>query len=240
MATNNADNFSNPIAVNTGGTGLSSTTAYGVMCGGTTTTAPLQNAGSGTGGTEVLTSTGSTSLPTWQVSSLGGSWTLLSTITANNTSKYINFDDTIITSAYTTYVFVLNTLTINSPYTNTPVIGCARLNGGASIQFTGGFNYNAYNSNSLSNSYGSLLYYQQFLPQSAGPFSSVIFLYLPAGNNASMTAQTFGNVSGTPTYSYCSSYSSPNSGVINWVGFQGGFFSGNWLTGTISCYGVSS
>jgi hypothetical protein len=61
-----------------GGTGLTSTTAYSVICGGTTSTGALQSvSGTGTLG-QVLTSNGPGTLPTWQgvfgnvVSSLTG------------------------------------------------------------------------------------------------------------------------------------------------------------------------
>ena len=47
-----------------GGTGINSTTAYGVLCGGTTATNPLQNVGTGVVG-EVLTSSGPGILPQW-------------------------------------------------------------------------------------------------------------------------------------------------------------------------------
>lgn len=54
------------LSVADGGTGLSTlTTAYGVVCAGTTATGPLQNAGTGTTG-QVLTSNGSSAIPTWQ------------------------------------------------------------------------------------------------------------------------------------------------------------------------------
>ena len=53
------------LSVDRGGTGLNSTTAYGVICGGITTTDAFQNAGTGTSG-QVLTSNGSSALPTWQ------------------------------------------------------------------------------------------------------------------------------------------------------------------------------
>ena len=54
-----------------GGTGLTSTTAYGVLCGGTTTTGNLQNAGAGSSG-QVLTSNGASALPTWQAAASSG------------------------------------------------------------------------------------------------------------------------------------------------------------------------
>ena len=51
-----------PQPVVEGGTGIQTTTAYGVLCGGTTATGAFQNAGTGMAG-QVLTSTGA--LPTW-------------------------------------------------------------------------------------------------------------------------------------------------------------------------------
>lgn len=65
------------VPVTDGGTGLSSTTAYAVICGGTTSTGPLQSvSGTGTAG-QVLTSNGAGALPTWQAASGGGglTWT---------------------------------------------------------------------------------------------------------------------------------------------------------------------
>lgn len=53
------------VTVAQGGTGVASTTAYGVITGGTTSTGALQNAGTGTTG-QVLISNGSSALPTWQ------------------------------------------------------------------------------------------------------------------------------------------------------------------------------
>jgi len=54
-----------------GGTGLSATTAYAVLCGGTTSTAALQSIASvGTSG-QVLTSNGAAALPTFQAAASG-------------------------------------------------------------------------------------------------------------------------------------------------------------------------
>jgi hypothetical protein len=70
MATNNATNMSNPVTVPQGGTGDASFTAYSVLTGGTTSTSALQNvSGLGTSG-QVLVSTGTSSLPTWQTASV--------------------------------------------------------------------------------------------------------------------------------------------------------------------------
>lgn len=58
-----------PVTVPQGGTGLTTlTTAYGVVCAGTTATGTLQNAGAGTAG-QVLTSNGASALPTFQAAS---------------------------------------------------------------------------------------------------------------------------------------------------------------------------
>jgi len=55
-----------PITVPFGGTGLTTlTTAYGVVCAGTTATGVLQNAGTGAAG-QILISNGAGALPTWQ------------------------------------------------------------------------------------------------------------------------------------------------------------------------------
>lgn len=68
------------VIVADGGTGLSSTTAYAVLCGGTTSTAALQSIASvGTSG-QILTSNGVGALPTFQTVS-AGEWTTLRTIT---------------------------------------------------------------------------------------------------------------------------------------------------------------
>ena len=65
-------NLDSPVAVANGGTGVSTTTAYAVLCGGTTTTNPLQSIASvGTAG-QVLTSNGAGALPTFQAAGGGG------------------------------------------------------------------------------------------------------------------------------------------------------------------------
>ena len=60
-----------PLPTAQGGTGLTSTTAYAVLCGGTTSTGNLQSIASvGTSG-QVLTSNGAGALPTFQNASSG-------------------------------------------------------------------------------------------------------------------------------------------------------------------------
>jgi hypothetical protein len=58
--------LTSPVVVGNGGTGSTLFTAYSVICGGTTSTGPLQNvSGVGTSG-QVLTSNDAGALPTWQ------------------------------------------------------------------------------------------------------------------------------------------------------------------------------
>ena len=65
MATNNSWNSANPAGVVSGGTGLATlTTAYGVVCAGTTATGALQNAGAGSAG-QIPVSGGASALFTW-------------------------------------------------------------------------------------------------------------------------------------------------------------------------------
>lgn len=60
------------VGVAKGGTGLSTTTAYGLIAAGTTSTGNFQQvSGTGTSG-QVLTSNGAGALPTWQTASSGG------------------------------------------------------------------------------------------------------------------------------------------------------------------------
>jgi hypothetical protein len=71
-----------PTAVTEGGTGLSSMTAYALLAGGTTSTGALQQiSGLGTSG-QVLTSNGSSALPTWQNS--GSSFTFSDSLVNNS------------------------------------------------------------------------------------------------------------------------------------------------------------
>jgi hypothetical protein len=72
------------VAVADGGTGVSSLTAYAVMCGGTTSTGAVQSIASvGTSG-HVLTSNGAGALPTFQAIAAGANVDLLATLTTTS------------------------------------------------------------------------------------------------------------------------------------------------------------
>ena len=80
-----------PLPVAQGGTGLTSTTAYAVLCGGTTSTGNLQSIASvGTSG-QVLTSNGAGALPTFQASATTSWVSYTPTFTGFGTPTSVNF-----------------------------------------------------------------------------------------------------------------------------------------------------
>lgn len=95
-----------PVSVNQGGSGVSTnTTAYGLLLGGTTTTNPLQNAGTGTSNQVYLQASGS--IGTWTNQNQIGAWQLITTITASN-SATISF--TGLTTTYYAYKVSISAL----------------------------------------------------------------------------------------------------------------------------------
>ncbi len=90
--------LSQPITVPQGGSGLSTTTAYGLLAGGTTTTALFQNAGTGTTGQVYVGASGA--LGTWTNQNALGSWVLISTQTASNSA---NISFTGLSTSYNAY-----------------------------------------------------------------------------------------------------------------------------------------
>ena len=82
------------LPVASGGTGVSSNTAYAVLCGGTTATNPIQSIASvGTAG-QVLTSNGAGALPTMQAAFVSGMIILWSGSTASIPSGFLLCDGT--------------------------------------------------------------------------------------------------------------------------------------------------
>jgi len=105
------------IAVNKGGTGVLTTTAYSVQCGGTTATGAHQNvAGVGTTG-QVLTSAGAAALPAWSTPAGGGTSLALGLNgDANTGDNYITpWGYIFTTSASTPTVNKINFLAIYVP-----------------------------------------------------------------------------------------------------------------------------
>lgn len=90
--TANALTLTNKLTVANGGTGLNTTTAYGVITAGTTSTGAFQQV-SGTGQSGyVLTSNGAGALPSWQAVSVSGAYTRTSfTATSGQTTFTVSY-----------------------------------------------------------------------------------------------------------------------------------------------------
>jgi hypothetical protein len=94
------------IAVANGGTGVTSNTAYAVLCGGTTGTGAIQSIASiGTSG-QILTSNGAGALPTFQAPPSGTALTKIQTQTAS-ASATIDFTNI---TGHTNYIIYVNDL----------------------------------------------------------------------------------------------------------------------------------
>src|SRR3954466_1089835 len=104
------------VTVPYGGTGDTSFTAYSVLCGGTTSTAALQNvSGVGTSG-QVLTSNGASALPTWQA---GGSGTVTSVTGVTNRITVANSTTTPLIDISAAYVGQTSIITLGTVTTGT-------------------------------------------------------------------------------------------------------------------------
>ncbi len=112
MTTNNAWNSENPAQVSRGSTGLSSATAYAVLCGGTTSTADLQSIASVGSSNQSLVSNGAGALPTFQNQPVGD-WSLISTGTASDSAS-IEFNN--LSSTHFLFLIVCHNVV---PATNT-------------------------------------------------------------------------------------------------------------------------
>lgn len=138
------------VTVPFGGTGINTTTAYGVLCGGTTATNPFQNVGTGVVG-EVLTSSGPGILPQWlspgaasfnnAVHQVGHGLAVGNIIRINNAGNYVTAQANNVANATSVVgivveiidadnfvyqfggiVTVLNALTVSDPYFLDPAV----------------------------------------------------------------------------------------------------------------------
>jgi hypothetical protein len=150
MAKNNAWNSQSPMQVSKGGTANASIAAYTVVCGGTTSTALLQNVSGLGNANDVLTSQGAGALPQWAAPASNGSLLLISSQTANNDAT-IEF-----TSGLTTYNNLFLVVSGLAASTQTLELLLRLSNdGGANYETTGylsGRNRHLYNSASWANS----------------------------------------------------------------------------------------
>jgi hypothetical protein len=231
-----------PLPVNQGGTGLTSTTAYAVLCGGTTSTGNLQSiAGVGTSG-QVLTSNGASALPTFQaLSATSSAWVLISTGTASASAA---IDFTGLSTTYSAYKIIYDNLYPGT--TNTQFTILFSTNNGSSFitssyQYTGmAQGTGAYAAAASTNSSSILLsnsvsFYTTTNTVGAGE----ITLFNPAGSQATKLLTHLGSsYAGSPlnpvVYSTMGMY--VTASAVNAVRLQ--MSSGNIGTGTFKLYGV--
>lgn len=102
-----ATDISGTLSVAHGGTGIATTTAYGVIVGGATPTGIFQNAGTGTTG-QILTSNGASALPTWTTPAIGTVYTALSPLIL--TGSVFSADTTKSIGRLATYSDIQNTV----------------------------------------------------------------------------------------------------------------------------------
>lgn len=95
----NSSYLSNPVSVSQGGSGVATNTAYGLLLGGTSTTNPIQQAGTGTSN-QGYVSGGSAAIGTWTNNDALGTWQLISSQAASNSAT---IDFTGLSSSYEAY-----------------------------------------------------------------------------------------------------------------------------------------
>jgi hypothetical protein len=218
-----------------GGTGIVTTTAYGLIAGGTTATGNFQNTGTGTSG-QLLVSAGSSALPAWSGgASAGASWVLIQSQTASNSAS-ISFT-TGITNTYTNYVFVISDVTPGSD--NLFLQMQVSTNGGSTYLSTGyasGNNRALSTQNIWTNTNTTTYMYISGAIGSSGPgVNATLWLSNIA---SSITPALWGNgmeYLGDARMTLYSGYNSTTSGVN---AFQWTFSSGNITLGKFSLYGI--
>lgn len=150
MATKNSIDTQYPVEVAAGGQGNSSLVAYTPLCGGTTSTNPLQSvASTGTSG-QVLISNGAGALPTFQSAGVAPDFVWLDTIAQDNTSDPLDFT---IPSTYSDYVLIIHEAYPAAVDGRLPQMKLSQ-DGGSSFvatNYSSGVNYLALGSTTLNN-----------------------------------------------------------------------------------------
>lgn len=122
------------VTVSDGGTGVSSNTAYAVLCGGTTSTGPVQSIASVGSSGQVLTSNGAGALPTFQNAASGSALVQLisGTFSSSATASFV-------ISSYTAYRCLVFHLQSVVPSIGSQMLFRVSTDGGAS--YDSGTNY---------------------------------------------------------------------------------------------------
>lgn len=223
-----------------GGTGLTTTTAYGLITGGTTATGNFQNAGTGSSG-QVYLSGGSSALGTWTAYS--GNYILLSSVTASNSAS-ISFSSTYITSTYNNYFITFtNILTASG---NVNFVMNFSLNNGTSwsavTSTSAGYQQSASGAvGALSDQTSQIgVCYGANLDSGHGNGGICGFMYLyspaPSGIQTQVMGSFIANITSTGSSRWSMSGQDNSAETVNAIRFL--FSSGNITSGTINLYGI--
>lgn len=243
MSTNNADNIAIPLVVAKGGTGNASfATVNAPLCGGATSTGPLQQASTGFATANTLLTSSGSGLPTWKFGRQG--LVLISTKSASNVTTVV-FNNTQITAAYTNYLLVYRNIQNLGLLSGSGILGLQMLfssnNGGsyASTNYASGFITWATNSSTLSNENSTV---NASISKNIGAanrqIDGQIWLYIPTGGNCSYVGQTMSALGGSvgPTWQY--GYQTTLTGINNiQISFPGTTFA-TQAGATFSLYGL--
>lgn len=232
MATNNSNNFSNPIGVVNGGTGVASLVAYEPLLGGTTSTGPIQQNAQGfsTSG-NVLKSMGASALP---IFSTYAPFVLLSSQTVVAAAT-LDFDNTIITSAYTNYFLVYRNI---SHTLGGNMLLTFSTNNGSTFVITGyqsGRSQTGYNTTTTTNATSTT----SILPIGSGTGNGVInsgqaFMNIPQGGMISYVGKSLFQSSPFRMTCYGTNSSTTTANFLRFTPSLG------VITGTIAIYGIKS
>lgn len=188
MATINSWGSQDPAQVAKGGTGVASTTAFAVICGGTTATGPLQSIASvGTAG-HALISNGAGALPTFQTNSEPNGFNNWTTTFTTTSATFVDVTDlsTNITTMFTSKIYAIVTFSANTSAGGSSTFGVRIVidaqNGGEVQRFLSG---------ATDTGIGSVLHLSTSL--AAGTYTVKVQMYRVSGGGTPqmLTAQLF-------------------------------------------------
>lgn len=187
-----------PVSVANGGTGDSSLVAYAPLCGGNSTTSPVQSASTGqSNATYVLTSNGGSALPSFQL----GAATFLSYTPVSSGSVIVDLTNYVAVYA----VMILMPKGLFPSVNGESLFMLSSTNGGVSYLNSGyvsGYNKNAYNTATLTNGNSTTQYSLTSGIHASGGGNGVngILYYFNVGGNATLIGQLLYDDTATNTY----------------------------------------
>ncbi len=245
MALINPIGAGKPASVAFGATGNSSFTAYSTLCSGTSSTSAWQTVGTGTTG-QVLKSTGTSSLPTWQAGAGQDALVLIQTQTVSDVAS-VDFTTGINNSTYTKYFITISNYYPKNAVSDDLLMRVSDDGGGTyySTGYTSGISFYAANSTTLqAGTNGTGFYIMGSQVYTSGFPTSTAQLWFTnvatSGNRCVLigTANaTFSNVPNITSVFGVGPNGSGTAGVITALRFIA--VNANIYSGTFSLYGVS-